>query len=395
MTTSTRPHATFDLEAYLADARAMTLQELRRVVPVEARASAVLYDLIFEYPLRDAKGLRPALCIATCRAFGGTLEGVLPSAAALELYHNAFLIHDDVEDGSETRRGCDALHRAHGVPIAVNVGDAMLALALEPLLENTRVLGLGKALRILEIVARMARESAEGQAMELDWIRRRRWDLNDADYVRMVYKKTSWYTFVTPILVGAIAAGADPRRLVKLRKFASLLGIAFQIQDDILNLVGEGALYGKEIGGDLWEGKHTLILMHALRVADPDERERAQRILAKDRPSLAAAVEHRSDAEALERLLHRLEADSEITSTAREAIAASWSQPGRPLRTEDEVRVLAEMIRKHGSIDHAARVAERFAARARLALDGTEGLLPGPHHSFLEGLVEYVVRRDH
>ena len=90
-----------------------------------------------EYPLREAKGLRPALCIATCRALGGSLEAVLPSAAVLELYHNAFLIHDDVEDGSERRRGMPTLHRDHGAPIAINVGDAMLGLALSPLLDNT------------------------------------------------------------------------------------------------------------------------------------------------------------------------------------------------------------------------------------------------------------------
>ncbi|MEW6268244.1 MAG: polyprenyl synthetase family protein [Thermodesulfobacteriota bacterium] len=393
--TPTNADTSFDLEGYLADARKLALDEIRRVVPARGRACAALYDLIFEYPLRDAKGLRPALCIATCRALGGTVESALPSASALELYHNAFLIHDDVEDGSETRRGRDALHRAHGVPIAVNVGDAMLALALEPLLDNTRVLGLGKALRILQLVARMARESAEGQAMELDWIRRRRWDLADADYVRMVYKKTSWYTFIAPVLVGAIAAGADAGRLVRLRKFASLLGIAFQIQDDILNLVGEGARYGKEIGGDLWEGKHTLILMHALRVASADERERAQAILAKERPSLAdLAGQHGEDAR-LHDLLARLEASGDLTASGRRAIEAGRSARRRDLRSEPEVRALAELIRRRGSIEYASRVARRYAERARAALAAFDDVPPSVHRSFLDGLVEYVVRRDH
>ena len=86
----------------------------------------MLFNLMLDYPLRDAKALRPALCIATCRALGGQLEEVLPSAAVLEFFHNAFLIHDDIEDQSELRRGAPTLHYAHGVPIAVNVGDAML-----------------------------------------------------------------------------------------------------------------------------------------------------------------------------------------------------------------------------------------------------------------------------
>ncbi|MBK7976822.1 MAG: polyprenyl synthetase family protein [Deltaproteobacteria bacterium] len=239
---------------------------------------------MLDYPLREAKALRPALCIATCRALGGQLAAVLPSAAMLELFHNAFLIHDDVEDDSELRRGAPTLHRAEGVPTAVNVGDGMLALALRPLLDNTRTVGLGKALRILELVARMARESAEGQAIELDWIRANAWDQRDADYFRMVHKKTGWYSFITPVLLGALVGGVEPARLARLGRFATLLGLAFQVQDDALNLDADETAYGKELAGDLWEGKRTLILLHALGAASPGERARAIGILAKRRP---------------------------------------------------------------------------------------------------------------
>ncbi len=200
-----------DLDAYLRECRALVLDDIARRIPRGSRADAVLYDLMMDYPLRPAKGLRPALCIAACRALGGSLEAVLPTAAVLELYHNAFLIHDDVEDGSEKRRDAPTMHRVHGVPIAVNVGDAMLALALGPLLDNMRVLDMGRALRILQVVATMARESAEGQALELDWVRRARWDLTDDDYLAMVDQKTGWYSFVAPMVMGAIAAGADRR----------------------------------------------------------------------------------------------------------------------------------------------------------------------------------------
>src|SRR5262245_62243345 len=124
---------------------------------------------MLDYPLREAKGLRPALAIATCRALGGKVDAVLPTAAVLELYHNAFLIHDDVEDDSLMRRGRAALHQDHGIPVAINVGDAMLALSLEPLLKNMAVIGLGPSLLILQAVARMTRESVEGQALELEW----------------------------------------------------------------------------------------------------------------------------------------------------------------------------------------------------------------------------------
>ena len=137
------------------------------MIPRDGQLGRVLYNLVFDYPLREAKALRPALCIATCRMLGGSLEAVCNSATVIELFHNAFLIHDDIEDGSEKRRSGPTLHRVHGTPVAINVGDAMFALTLEPLLHNTRLLDLGRALRILQVIARMVRESAEGQAMEL------------------------------------------------------------------------------------------------------------------------------------------------------------------------------------------------------------------------------------
>lgn len=138
----------------------------------------------------------------------------------------------------------------------------MLALTLEPLLDNMISVGMGKALRILQTVARMTRESTEGQALELHWIQNREWQLDDADYVRLVYKKTSWYTFISPMLIGGIVAGVEPERLTTLRKFAALLGVAFQAQDDVLNVVGEGSSYGKEIAGDLL-GRQAHLDRHA------------------------------------------------------------------------------------------------------------------------------------
>src|SRR5262249_26928210 len=220
-------------------------------------------------------------------ALGGPLDAVLPSAAVLELYHNAFLIHDDVEDGSERRRDALTLHRKHGVAIAVNVGDAMLAAALRPLLDNMRIVGMGKALRILQAVADMARESAEGQAIELDWVRRANWMVSDAAYLEMAEKKTRWGTFLSPIGIGAIVAAAPAACTDELIHFGRHVGTAFQIHDDVLNLQeGEGR-YGKEFAGDLWEGKHTLILLHALRAASERDRDAACAILRKRRPETA------------------------------------------------------------------------------------------------------------
>ena len=268
----------------MADCRRLVTDEICRLFDHRSDHREVLYRLILDYPLREGKALRPTLAIAMCRALGGDVEAVLPTAATLELYHNAFLVHDDVEDDSLMRRGGPTLHVEHGVPIAINVGDAMFCLSLKPLLDNVEVVGLGPALRILETVAHMTRESVEGQAIELDWIRHNRWDLDDAGYADMVVQKTGWYSFIVPMQVGAIAAGAAQEQVDKLVAFGRELSVAFQITDDLLNVRADPEEYGKEIGGDLWEGKRTLILLHAVRTTDASERERAVHILSQPRP---------------------------------------------------------------------------------------------------------------
>lgn len=341
--------STSEFDAYLAECRELVLAEIRNIIPDDPRYGPVLYELMLDYPLREGKGFRPALCMSTCRALGGHLEATLRTAAVLELYHNAFLIHDDFEDGSLMRRGDETLHRKYGAPIAINVGDAMLALSLSPLLDNMEQLGLGKALRILRVVADMARESAEGQALELFWIRERRWDLSDEDYFHLVHKKTCWYTFLAPIMLGGLIAGVRPDRMQVLEKLATELGVAFQIMDDVLNLVADEGEYGKEQLGDLWEGKHTLILMHAVRSASPAD-----------------------------------------AATAREILSLP-----REDKTEEQIDALHAIILRCQSVDYAREVAYSRATSAREILaNTTDWLQPSVHRSFLEQLVERVVERN-
>jgi geranylgeranyl diphosphate synthase type II len=270
----------------LARAREDVLTELSELFDRRRKTGyGPLYDLLADYPFREGKGLRPAICFAACRAVGGATEQAIKSAAALELFHNAFLVHDDVEDGSHFRRGRVTLFQAHGVPVAVNVGDATNVLALGLLLENTASLGVRKSLQVFQEVERMARESAEGQAIELSWIAEERFDLEDRDYVRMAYKKTCWYTVIAPLRVGVIC-GSPPgpvapldEELLPLIEIGFHAGIAFQIHDDLLNLEADESLYGKESAGDLWEGKRTVMLLHFLRSARGSDRRRAVRVL--------------------------------------------------------------------------------------------------------------------
>jgi geranylgeranyl diphosphate synthase type II len=246
----------------------------------------------------------------------------------------------------------------------------------------------------LETVSRMARESAEGQMIELDWIARGDWAMTDASYVRMVYKKTTWYSFITPIRVGAIGAGATPARITGLTRFAIQLGVAFQIHDDVLNLVGSAAAYGKEIAGDLWEGKHTLILIHTMRSASASERKEAARILGKARPpfGVAGAAVQTS---ALGQLVSQLHAGSEITANACQRLCAAIDGHADHIyKSPEDIATLTDLIERYDSVGYARRVAERRAALAARSLQRiVRGIPTSAHTEFLRGLVDFVIRR--
>lgn len=242
-----------------------------------------LYDLVADYPKRGGRGFRPSLCIATARAFGAPLDAAIQTAVSIELMHNAMLIHDDIEDESDERRGKPTMHMSEGVPIAINVGDMLSMLSMKPLLDNRRTLGTSLSLRILEETERMARESAEGQALELGWRRDNVNDVVESDYLEMVLKKTCWLATIHPCRVGALIGSGGMLDVDRFIRFGFFLGAAFQIQDDLLNLVGDGTSYGKEIGGDILEGKRTLMLIRLFEQSTPAERARLSAMLGQPR----------------------------------------------------------------------------------------------------------------
>ena len=225
-----------------------------------------------DYPSRRGKALRPSVCLATCEAFGGPLDDALPSAVALEILHNAFLVHDDIEDASLLRRGEPTLHRRYGTPLALNAGDGLALQAMATLRENIELLGPRLAERIMVEFDFMSQQTVAGQALELGWCRDNRVDLDPDDYLELIMKKTCWYTTVLPLRVGALVGSKGTAELDSMIEFGFHLGAAFQIRDDILNFVGDQGLYGKEALGDLLEGKRTLMLIHLLASAQPADR---------------------------------------------------------------------------------------------------------------------------
>ena len=307
-----------------------------------------LYDLLSDYPQRGGKMMRPSMCIAAARLFGAPLEDAMHTAVAIELLHNALLIHDDIEDGSEKRRGRPTLHLLHGVPLALNAGDTLTLMSFRPLLDNRVRIGERLTLRIIEETERMARECAEGQAMELGWRRYNTTQIGDADYLEMVLKKTCWLSTIYPIRVGALIGSRDSIDLTPFLRYGFFLGAAFQIQDDLLNLVGD-ADYGKEVNGDIWEGKRTLMLIHAFRKSTPRERARLSDILRRPREG----------------------------------------------RTLPEVRWIRKLMDKYGCTEYGRKIAHGLAGAALHEYSLISAGLPDSRDkAFLEQMVTWVIERN-
>ena len=311
-----------------------------------------LYDLVADYPRRGGPHAAPEP-LHRDRAGLRRVASRTPSdsAVALELLHNAFLVHDDIEDESDERRGRPTLHALHGVPIAVNVGDALALLGLrrahrQPRLASARAL----TLRILEEAERMARESVEGQAIELGWRRDNAVDVTEADYLDdgaqedlLVHDDLSRAASARS---SARAASIDLDRFIR---FGFFLGAAFQIQDDLLNLVGDARRYGKELGGDIGEGKRTLMLIHLLREASPGDRTRIRGFLARP----------------------------------------------RELRRKSEVAWLRTRMEAYGSIDYARGIAHALAGAARHESEAVYAGLPERRdRQFIRALPEWMLSRS-
>jgi geranylgeranyl diphosphate synthase type II len=273
----------------------------------------------------------------------------VPSAAAIELLHTAFLVHDDVEDDSDLRRGEPTLHRRYGRGLAINAGDGLAVFALGALRDNERLLGGRLAARIWSEFDFMARQTVDGQARELGWQRDGRTDLTPDDYLDLIMKKTCWYTTLLPLRVGALIGTRGAVDLAPMLRFGFFLGAAFQIRDDVLNLTGSEAVYGKEALGDLREGKRTLMLIHLLAAAGPRDRERVTQFLALEPVQ----------------------------------------------RSAETIAPIMAMMRDHGSVAFADEFARGIARAAALAFEEAFGGVPdSPARRFVGDLITYMVERD-
>ena len=252
-----------------------------------------LYEPMRDYPMRGGKRFRSALVLLACEATGGRKETALKTAAAFEMFQSFALVHDDIEDGSEMRRGKPCLHHLHGIPLSINVGDALYSKVFEILAANREELGDTLSLNLIDEMIRGAQKTFEGQAYDIGWIETGEIPETDA-FVEMLRLKTGWYSGRGPCQAGAMISGAPEIQLDSIGCFGEAMAVAFQIRDDLLNLTVQATDaslaptttaggYGKERGGDIAEGKRTLMVIDLFHRCSADERDRVLSILNKDR----------------------------------------------------------------------------------------------------------------
>jgi len=288
------------------------------------------------------KRLRPYMTIKACEAVGGRAEDAVPFAAAAEFLHNFTLVHDDVMDHDDLRRGKPTVHKVYGMPMAILAGDLLFAKVYDVILRN-KPSGMSpeRFLESIDKVTEAALILCQGQALDISFPSAS--DVTVDDYIHMVGAKTS-ALFRACAQVGALAGGGSDEQVDALGSFAWDAGVAFQIEDDVLGVTADEETLGKPVGSDLREGKKTLINIHALENATEEQRKHID---------MAFGVEDASHQD-----------------------------------IEAAVKTLEEM----GSIAYAKNVADMYITRAFKTLD----VIPDTSaKDELKALVEYFVKRDY
>jgi len=339
---------TIDFKAILEEKKKITYDEIEKYLS-RYKEPAGHYAAVKEYPSRKGKALRPTLVLLACEAFGGDPSKAVKAAASMQTSEDWILTHDDWEDESDERRGKPALHKLYPPGIAMNAGDALHMIQWKILSDNFDILDHKTARRLYDRLFDILMITAEGQYLEMEMIKKNKVDLTDEDFYKVADGKAAWYSIIGPIQLGAIIAGQSDDILKKIAEFGLPAGRAFQIQDDVLNLIGDVKKYGKEIGGDILEGKRTLILVHLLRTCTLEEKNKITTILAKSRTG----------------------------------------------KTEEEKQFILSLMQKYGSIEYARAKAREFAQQSLASFKKNFSNLPGKNAAdALAAGIEFIVTRD-
>ena len=301
-----------------------------------------LYTPMLRFSRNGGKRHRPLICFAACFAVGGNPDQAVSAAAAIEHFHTAALIHDDIADEAELRRGEPCLYLQEGLGLAINMGDLGLQLVNGTVVKDPNLDDHTKV-RVLTELIDMTRRTIEGQALDIGWARDGRYDISPEDYLVMATCKTAHYSGAVPLAIGAIIGGGTETQIEGLRNYGLDTGLAFQIQDDLLNLIGKKESTQKGFRDDITEGKRTLIVVHALKNLEDADRTRLIEILSS----------HTKDSAELD-----------------EAVA---------------------LMNKSGSIDYARSYAENLTSIAKNRL--VDMIAPSPARDLLISMADWFVNR--
>ena len=243
---------------------------------IEKNSPAGLYDPMKYVLSGGGKRIRPMITILSCEAFGGTFEDSIDAAVAMEILHNFTLVHDDIMDNADTRRGEPTVHKKWDINTAILAGDGLLGLAYRSLL-RTDTPHIGE---ITKAFTEGMIDVCEGQSFDKEFELRD--DVNIDEYLMMIGMKTS-RLLETCAVIGVLIAGGKSNDVETMKNYAENIGMAFQIQDDLLDITADEKEFGKKIGGDILEGKKTYLLLNALAKADdPAQTALLKRVVSKN-----------------------------------------------------------------------------------------------------------------
>ena len=286
------------------------------------------------------KKLRPSLAVLSALAVGGQVQCALKTGAAVELIHTFSLIHDDIMDQDDKRRGKPSVHILWGEPMAILAGDTLFSEAYATVMSSEEDgVSPDKILPALQTLVDSCVKICEGQALDMGFAGRL--DVTEDEYLLMIYKKTA-ALIAAATKAGAILGGGTPEQVEALSEYGRLIGMAFQIQDDYLDVASSEEELGKPVGSDIVEGKMTLLVVHALAKADESDRERLLTILEEE--------------------------------------------------GDENVSEAVEIMEKYGSIQYTWKLAQEDVKQAKQLLDILED---SPAKDALLQIADFVVERNH
>ena len=265
------------LESYSVDIKRTIEEDLANITPKNLQEASIYLTKA------GGKMLRPALTLIVSEAVGGSKEYSYQSAAAIELIHTFSLIHDDIMDDDDMRRGMPSVHKVWDENVAILSGDTLFSKAFELVINSNQDVTTPLQINAtLATVADACVKICEGQALDMSV--EGRYDVSEEEYMEMIFKKTG-ALIAAATKAGAIMGGADDEVVSLMYDYGRLIGLAFQIQDDYLDLVSDEESLGKPIGSDIAKGKMTLIVVKALEKASSEDSDKLLKILKDDNSS--------------------------------------------------------------------------------------------------------------